>query len=317
MRRLLRLTLLLVLLVACRQASAAGVTPYGDVLVWHASEETSSIWSSTIAESGTTHSFSAANVDFDWDPGFRIGLAHQRDAESWDTRLYWAYFHTSADMSQAPGLDVIIPEFFSGFISGSDLLFDSAALNWGLSYNTLDFELGRTIRLGEALSIRPSMGLKAALIDQKITARWASLLGPAATERVDHDFQGIGPAFGIAGRWNSPRLPNWSVVGSFSAALLWGEWNIEDTFERTDPGLPLSAYGAFTTSMNDSSLGTLNLNYFLGLQWVRPGDVTITGRLGYELQWWANQQRLPTFQQLPMHGDLTLEGLSCGVSLEF
>jgi hypothetical protein len=69
--------------------------------------------------------------------------------------------------------------------------------------------------------------------------------------------------------------------------------------------------------MKDSSLGSLNLNYFLGLEWIHRGDVTITARLGYELQWWANQQRLPTFQQLPMHGDLTLQGLTCGISVGF
>ena len=59
------------------------------------------------------------------------------------------------------------------------------------------------------------------------------------------------------------------------------------------------------------------LRSFLGLEWAHEGDITIAARAGYELQWWANQQRLPMFQQLPMHGDLTLEGLTCGVSIGY
>lgn len=312
-----RFILLLILLTGCSDAIAQGVTPFADVLVWHPSEETSSVWSSAVTLSESLNTFSPANVQFDWNAGFRIGLAHRRDQQSWDAKLYWTSFRTSADAAYPLGGQLTIPEFFSGFISGDARFFDGAKLDWGFTFNTIDFELGRTIGIGKSVSVRPSLGLKAALIDQKIRADWTSSLGLDATERIDHDFRGAGPSFGIDGRWVFPRYRNLSLVGSISGAFLWGTWNIEDTYERTDTAHPIFVYGAFTTSMKDSSLGTLNLNYFMGLEWVRPGNVTITGRLGYELQWWANQQRLTTFQQLPMHGDLTLQGLTCGICLGF
>jgi len=312
-----RLTLLFVLLVDCSNAIAEGVVPFGNVLVWHASEETSSVWSSTVTTSDSSHTFSASNVEFDWNAGFRIGFAHEPDKRSWDAKLYWTYFRSSENTAIPSGKHAIAPEFFSGFVSGDAGIFDGAALDWGLNFNTIDFELGRTIAIDESVLIRPSLGLKAAFINQKIQANWTSTLGLSAIERVDHDFRGFGPTFGIDGRWNVPQSRNLSVVRSFSGAFLWGAWNVEDTYERTDTAYPLLAYGAFTTSMKDSSLGSLNLNYFLGLEWVSQGNITITGRLGYELQWWANQQRLPTFQQLPMHGDLTLQGLTCGISVGF
>ncbi len=313
-----RLTMLLVLLAGCSRAIAQGVTPFADVLVWHASEETSSVWSSTITTSGSTHAFSADNAQFDWNAGFRVGFAHQPDEQAWDARLCWTNFGSSASAASPVGNQAIVPEFFSGFVSGDAGVFDSAALNWDLTFNTIDFEVGRTIAIGEFVSVRPAMGLKAAIIDQKILANWSrASLGMFATERVDHDFRGLGPSFGINGRWIVPRFGNLSVVGSFSGALLWGTWNVDDSYARTDTQFPLLTYGAFTTSMKDSSLGTLNLNYFLGLEWIRYGEVTIAARLGYELQWWANQQRLPTFQQLPMHGDLTLQGLTCGICVGF
>jgi hypothetical protein len=317
MRHFLRLTMLLTLLAASCRAMAGGVTPFGDVLVWRASEEASSVWSDTIVQSGSTQSLSASNVGFDWNAGFRVGLAHQADEQSWDAKLYWTYFRTSDNTAVEPADQAFVPEFFSGFIAGDAGFFNAAAMNWALTYNTIDFELGRTVPLGNNFSLRPSLGVKAALIDQRVTMNMSSELGLTATERVDNDFRGFGPAFGIGGRWNTPWWKNLSVVGSFSGALLWGNWNVEDAYERTDSAVPILTYGAMTTSMNDSSLGTLELNYFLGLEWVRPGNVTITGRLGYELQWWANQQRISAFQQLPMHGDLTLQGLTCGISVGF
>ena len=318
MTRIARLFLFLIFLTGCSTAIAQGVTPFADVLVWHPSEETSSVWSSAVTLSESLNTFSPANVQFDWNAGFRIGLAHRRDRQSWDAKLYWTSFRSSADAAYPVGGQLTIPEFFSGFISGDAIFFDGAKLDWGFTFNTVDFELGRTIAVGRSVSVRPSLGIKAAFIDQDIRTHWTSSLGVDAVERVDHDFRGAGPSFGIDGRWILPRYGNLSLVGSFSGAFLWGTWNVEDTYERTDPTYPLFAYGAFTTSMKDSSLGTVNLNYFLGLEWVRPGNVvTITGRLGYELQWWANQQRLTTFQQLPMHGDLTLQGLTCGIALGF
>ena len=315
-----RLALLLALLAGCSAAMAEGVMPFGDVLVWHASEETSSIWSSTITTSGTPQTFSAENVQFDWNAGFRIGFAHQADSQSWDARLYWTNFRSTDNTEIPPGNHLIVPEFFSGFVSGDAGIFNSAALHWNLTFNNIDFEFGRTIAVGNSISLRPAMGLKAALIDQKILANWAlvdPIVGLSATERVDHEFRGLGPCFSIDGRWNLPQYDNLTLVGAFSVALLWGTWNVDDTYERTDDAFPYLTYGAFTTSLKDSSLGTPNLNYFLGLEWTRHGDITVAARLGYELQWWANQQRLPTFQQLPMHGDLVLQGLTCGISVGF
>ncbi len=268
--------------------------------------------------SETYNTFSGENVDFGWDTGFRAGFAHDPGDGGWETKLSWTHFRTVAEASHAPDQTIVMPEFFSGFVNVDAGRIGQAAVRWSLTMNAIDFEVGRTIALGESASIRPSMGLRAALIEQRIHANWDSTTNSlSAIERVDHDFHGFGPTFGVDGRWRFPRFPNLSVVGSFSGALLWGVWNVDDTYERTDSEFPQLAYGGFTTSMKDSSLGAVNLNYFLGLEWVREGTVTITGRVGYELQWWANQQRLPTFQQLPMHGDLTIQGLTCGISVGF
>ena len=310
-----RLTLTLALIACCSTAIAQGVTPFCDMLYWRASEEATAVWSDVVPV--TSPSFSAETLRFDWSPGFRVGCGYQPDADSWDVKLYWTNLRTSQE-AEAGGLAIVIPQFFSGFVGGNQCYFNVAAIDWTLNYNTIDLELGRKITIGESAWIRPSMGIKAAIIKQDIhTYLTDYLLDITAEERVAHDFWGLGPSFGIDGAWNLPKCNNLSLVGSFAGDFLFGQWNVNDAYVRTDDNPQFGKYQTYTTSMKDSSLGVPTLRGFLGLQWAHKGKIAITAQAGYEMQWWANQQRLLMFQQLPMHGDLTLEGLTCGVSIGY
>lgn len=319
MPRLTNYLLLLVLAVGASRADAAEqLAPFADVLAWQASQETSSVWASVISSdpATSTETFTPAQVDFDWNAGLRAGFEFTPDESLWSSQLYWTYFPTEQTASIADGAHLILPESFSGFISGLDaFLFTAASIEWELDYNTIDLVAGRDIPLTETLSIRPTLGLKAAIINQSIQTDWQNpLIGLHATGDVQHDYWGLGPAFGIDGRWEM-KESGFSLVGSFSGAFMNGVWNVTDRFQH-DPFL-IYPGETITTSVKDSALGTLMLRYFFGLRWSRPGHVSTAVHLGYELEWWANQQRLPTFQQLPMHGDLTLQGASCGVSFSF
>ena len=106
-----RLTLTLALTACCSTAIAQGVTPFCDVLYWHASEETSAVWSNVT----TLSSFSAETLQFDWNPGFRVGFGFQPDEESWDVKLYWTYFQTTQNATVG-GLSTVFTEFFSGYV---------------------------------------------------------------------------------------------------------------------------------------------------------------------------------------------------------
>jgi hypothetical protein len=311
-----RLILTLALIACCSTAIAQGVTPFCDLLYWRASEEPTAVWSNVYSSSSSGSLLSAESMQFDWSPGFRVGFGHQSDPDSWDAKLYWTYFRTAQDAT-ASG-DIVVPEFFSSAISGDGRFFSMGAIDWNLTYNTIDLEAGRKFAIGQSAWIRPSLGIKTAVIQQRIQLGLAQpLLGLTAEENVTHDFWGIGPSFGISGAWNVPKCSNLSLTGSFAADFLFGQWNINDAYTRTDNQPPAFVYGAMTTSMKDSFLGVPVLRYFLGFEWVHEGSVSVTVRAGYELQWWANQQRLLAFQQLPMHGDLTLTGLTCGVSVGF
>ncbi|MBA2113447.1 Lpg1974 family pore-forming outer membrane protein [Bremerella alba] len=308
------LVCLFFLLASGASAAAEGITPFAEAIVWHASAETSSVWASEVPL--TAREFEATNIEFGWNAGLRAGLQIEPPQWLWDVRFTVTHFSTSQDAAIDDGLNLVIPEFFSGFVSGDSFDFTAASVDWSIKYTTFDLDFGHDIEVSETCLIRPTFGLKAAVIDQDIRSHWSDFLGVTAVENVDHEFFGFGPSVGLGVRW-APGQGHCCLIGDFSGALLYGAWNVEDNFQRTDGGAAGSSYEAFSTSLNDSKLGTVMLRSFFGAEWSLPCRMKVVGRLGYEMQWWANQQRLLTFQQLPMHGDLTFQGGVCGIAVSY
>lgn len=303
------------LLASGATAAAEGITPFAEAIVWHASAETSSVWASEVPL--TAREFEATNIDFGWNAGYRAGLLIHPPEWLWDVQFTVTHFSTSQDAAIADGLNLVIPEFFSGFLSGDSFDFTEASVDWSIKYTTFDLEVGHAISMSPGCIIRPTFGLKAAVIDQDVDSHWADFFGVTAVERVDHEFFGFGPSAGVGICWQPGGVEGLCLVADCSGAWMYGVWNVEDDFQRTDGGAPSSSYEAFTTSMNDSKLGTIMIRSFFGAEWYLPWSTHVVGRVGYEMQWWANQQRLLTFQQLPMHGDLTFQGGVCGIAVTY
>ena len=59
------------------------------------------------------------------------------------------------------------------------------------------------------------------------------------------------------------------------------------------------------------------LRYFAGFDWTYEAKALVTVKLGYEMQFWMNQLRIPTLSQETVHGDLTLQGMICGLLIKF
>lgn len=318
MKKLLIYILGLLMSLQPLSAGAREVSPFAHLLVWQASEESSAFWANVTSEPvSNTLIFSPKNVNFEWDRGFRAGFLYEPECYFWDTKLYWTYYPTNKNMNVPLGAELVTPEFFSGFLSQDVTklqgIYLGANLNWQLIMNTIDLEASHKVILGKSLIIRPSIGIKGASINQTIHANWNALVY-VATEKVENNFLGAGPSFGIAGDWNLYGPLN--LIGNFSTAFLWGRWNVNDTYKRPSALFGLVTPTTINTSMKRSMFGTLMLDYFVGLEWRHSGRSHVTLQLGYEMQYWANQLRLPTFQQLPLHGDLTLQGGTCGIYVD-
>lgn len=299
------LTSLLCVQASCAQAE---ISSFAELLVWHASEQPSSSWANVISST----EFAVENNDFGWDPGTRLGISYEPES-FFQTTLYWTYFSTESSDKIPFGSYIVAPGFFSGFLSGN--FFFGASTDWNLAMNTLDLEVSHGFNIADHISLTPFIGIKGAVINQTIDTIWKADIYNAS-EKVTIDFLGFGPSFGIGGQWDITK--EFRFITDFSTAFLWGSWNTSDVYIR--PYVPLSLTPEateITTELDDSALGTLMLTYFVGLQWQPKALSQVTFQLGYEMQFWANQLRMTTFQQLPTHGDLTLQGGICGLTIDF
>jgi hypothetical protein len=94
---------------------------------------------------------------------------------------------------------------------------------------------------------------------------------------------------------------------------MWGHWSNKDHYNN-------STSTHIAVNLRDSKLGSLMARGFMGLGWeitFHHDSSRFRAELGYEIQCWVNQLRIPTFELLRLHGDLILHGGTLNFRLDF
>lgn len=296
---------------AFAKENTQSIKPFAELLYWHASE-TNSSWATTISFPNNMTDVVQNTPDFKTHAGIRTGLSYSPGNNFWDTKLYYTYYTTQSKNGIRLGAQIISSLFFSGSYFISQNVFFGGNADWNLTMNTLDLELSHALKPSPSLTISPKIGVKAASINQSIDINWDAFIYNS-TENLSNNFSGIGPSFGINAKWNF--IDDLSLVSDVSTALMYGHWNDNDIYHR--PATLLTTATTISSTANTSKLGTTQFNYYLGLEWHHHGKSNVMIRLGYEGQYWPNQLRLIAVQQLRTFGDLTLQGATCNVTIDF
>lgn len=275
-------------------------------LYWMTSEAAD--WCRVVLPSDTDEKVTYHVVDFDWTPGFRIGVGYQMNHDAWDTQFSYTRFHTQANNdaeSDGPNVESI---FF-----GSKILnvgkYNTAKLKLNLGYDMIDWDLGRSFCWSEALVLRPYIGIKGGWISQTLDTQWDKLVDLiivtvpfTAKEKIQNDFRGVGPKLGISSQWylrTSARCC-FSLIGDFACAYMWGNWSIKgkyhDTFDRT-----------MITLQKNRNFGALMVQGFIGIG-CEYSCYSI--KLGYEIQDWFNQYQVYDNDTGGHENDLIFQGLT-------
>ncbi len=284
-----------------------------DLLYWFASEEPDSIWATAAGEAGFNRIlFKGADLSFDWDYGVRLGIRRVCFCDRWDTRLYWTGYWTQGRDALPDTGALIFTEFFGGFVNQDQAR--SGQVQWRLNYSMFDWELGHPFCCCRGLTVRPFLAIKGGWINQTIHSSWQNetdTMPPVpfeSTENLTNDFWGIGPCGGINTAWTLCRYL--TLVGDVSAAMLWGNWDFIDVYQNTTPK-------EIIVTLPHSHLGGSMLRSFVGARWEAVCRCHLAVSLGYEMQIWFNQLRIATFQQLRLHGDLTIQGVTFRCQCDF
>ena len=313
--------------------SAGQLLVFSELLVFSVTEGGADNWAQEITPRGPAPSFGTANVvdaPFDWKAGFRLGIAKRLD-DQFDLTFYYTNFNTTAT-NQAAGevTSAFLGNFYAGNTDGTGFgpSYRRADIDWDFSFQTFDFEIGRTSWVGPAM-LRPYVGLKAAIIDQTAVSHWFdpidtmtdTYLFTSAVETLTQEFWGIGPSFGVAATVPLSAGPDYSlqVFASPSAALMYGHWQFRDHYQNDGP-TSISSPVPASIDINMSPIDGLSttLRGMFGIQWLRQcARLTTSVRLTYESQIWLNQMQFYSFNMGRLNNLMALHGGALEIGILF
>ena len=250
------------------------------------------------------------HFNFDWEPGFKVGIGYLFELDGWDTNLEYTYYNTHAHHSSS--FHYLFP-----LIGDESLQLIKSKGHWNVHFQNLNFLLGRNYFLSRAFAVHPLFGLDAAWIEQHRRCHFVTSSSDHISLKSRNDFWGIGPILCLNSRYYMGK--DYSVYGNVSGNLLWGIfhikeketnttsnkqfYNFHDHFHRIVPSVAFALGLCYETDFADDSY------HFLL-------------KAGYENQYWFRQNQLPQFD---VHAntfhknaeDLSMQGLTVELRLDF
>lgn len=266
-------------------------------------------------------------VNFDWNPAFRVGLGYNLPYDGWDLRLNWMYHHTNPITiaeSTIPelGLQITMDQGNVVGIEG-EILATRASENWKMNYNAIVLEMGRDYFVGCMISLRPSIGIKGATINQSLFVRYEDIflvnqmgIGPFIGDQKYKgfgNFFGIGPRMGISTEWD--LFYNLNLFANASFTLFGGRFHSKATIVNFGNGDDIRQ----NVTKDSRFLTRANADLLVGLGWGKCicDHYGLSLSLGYEIQYFWQQMEIP-FQGIPFPaGDLSFHGLNASLRFDF
>lgn len=226
-----------------------GIFVSADALLWSFSEGGNcyAVNSNNNAneQDGATLKTASSKDKTNWSWGSRVGLGYRTPYDGWDLYADWTHFdvrrHSST--SQSPSGDGGIFPGFDRQHADPDVATayaNRAHSRWRCHLDVIDFELGRNFLVSPKLSLRPHVGLRGAIITQKVKSHFSggNWAVPAFDNSNRNNFYGVGLRSGVNSDW---RLGwGFSVYADAAFALLYGHFNIHQrSTQDTDPDINL------------------------------------------------------------------------------
>lgn len=229
---------------------------------------------------------------FSWEWGVRAGLGRHFDHDNWDVNLNYTWYESndSDNVSQR------LPSAIVGLKSAEPFPYKSLKSHFDLSYNNVNFELGRNYFMSSKVSVNPHIGVKSTWIDerQKVYGDLADLPTVPAhigvKTREKSIAWGLGPRAGI--QVEGSLGDGFSLYGKLSGALLYSYF--QSSYKQSVSNVPDNAgYGQMHfKGKNHLFMPTAQMG--LGVNWetsINDKRQHVTLAAGYEVEyfWRANQ----------------------------
>jgi hypothetical protein len=147
------------------------------------------------------------NQDFDYGPGFQVGIGANLNRDNWDVFFQYTWFRnedTTSTSLDPNGTTVLFP--LRGQPDTQNITFFSGNEEWRLSMDLFDLELARSYYVGTVLTFRPFFGARSALIRQDLDVDYRNeATGIIQPENLFIDQESrswaVGPRAGLNSSW--------------------------------------------------------------------------------------------------------------------
>ena len=271
-----------------------------DFIYWTARQE-GLVHAGTISESG--EHIKIKELDWKWDPGFKVGLGFNLPHDGWDIYAEYIWLRTSATRSVGSSQSIVID---------TEPLLGSSSARWRLRFNDIHLEMGRNSYLSQFLKMRLHVGLQGAWVDQKYRVNQVILADSSNYRlRMKHNFWGVGLRSGIDSAFQFDS--NWSLYGNLALSLLWGCFDLD---RRTQ----ISLNNVITSNLKiDGDVYSIEpiVDLQIGFRyqdWFEEGNYHLLIQAGWENQVWVLHNH---YLKIDHAGDLFMQGLVVRVRFDF
>ena len=245
----------------------------------------------------TTIDIQPKEINFEYKPGFRVGLGGDLPWNGWDLYLNWT--RLSFDISSSTSSDSADLILVTGALDEIGFFGRRSKIHWDFTYNSLEFDFGRRMFLDSSWIIRPSFGLKVAWFDQEshqtlfevesFNPNGAGVPGANETWRGEFDYWGVGPFVSFYGKWH--WVYGLGIAGQISGSILW--YDIDEKVRSLENNLddqgPQPVVTQTLVRLNfDTYRVRPYVQVFIGLDWewcFIPKWLSTQFAIGYETQY--------------------------------
>ncbi|KPK33212.1 MAG: hypothetical protein AMS24_01840 [Chlamydiae bacterium SM23_39] len=320
----------------------------GSFIYWQPKMYLPYAWERIGDEAGTEYLYSDVLtekthlVNFDYHPGFKVGLGTNTDMDDWNLFFEYTRLTTSdtSSTSVSEPLDVSIMLYAPFYIpEGSD---GGAFMptDYGLSYvrarskfyiNLLDMELGRPCYVGTKLTFKPYVGARAGWIKQKNNTK-INAWNYGKTEegyvylKEKSDTWLLGPRVGLDTNWHLGE--GFRLFGNVAASLFYQHYKID--IKQVLPVQTNTTVAVTVERLTKEKVKDYLFNpcfeAFLGFGWGKyfsNHEWHVDLSAGYEIQYFLNQYYIGQIKRFSQHNgdnampDLTLHGLTVSLRFDF
>lgn len=297
---------------------------FTEILIWKIKTGSSENWAQEIPPPGANQNVKIYGVPFKWDPGIRVGGSYFLEGNDWNILFAYTGLQTKGNNAVAATTGGIHSPFLGNFfvnnVTGANITgpsYQSANIQWKISFNVIDLEIGRVFLIDPGFRIQPILGLKCGIINQKIYSNWfnptVATTFTSASENLDNNFWGVGPAIGFNTNWSIFEFLNGSInlFSHFSGSLQWGHWSFKDTYRNNTPA-------SVSVGINPVRGAASMARGFVGLVWIGcVAETELSIKLGYESQIWFNQSQYYSLNMGRLNNLMSLQGGVLGFDIIF